>query len=99
LDPTVTLWYRQSAHLSDESLLDAVRALEAKILADLTNTPQRFARMADAQREGRLLHADRPICPFLRPYILRRPEYDTISKAAATVAGALERLTRRRAAR
>jgi hypothetical protein len=77
-------------------LLDAaVQALDAKILADPLNTEGRFARMLEAQRVGGLMHGDRPICPFLRPHIVRRSEYEAIGSAAATVADALEVLVRR----
>src|SRR5688572_750695 len=74
------------------SILDDVAELDARILADPLNTPERYARMHDAQRKGGLLHGDRPLCPFLRPHIIRRSEYAAVERASAAIAAALERL-------
>ena len=45
-----------------------------------------------AQRELGLLHGERPTCPFLRPHILSRSQYEAIKYAAQTLAGAFEKI-------
>ena len=45
-----------------------------------------------AQRELGLLHGERPTCPFLRPHILARSQYEAIKYAAQTLAGAFEKI-------
>src|SRR5690349_16818484 len=78
--------------MNDHGLDDAIRALDHRILVDPLNTPERFAAMTEAQRAGGLLHGDRPICPFLRPHVIRRSAYEEIARVATAVYGALERL-------
>lgn len=69
-----------------------VRALDSRILNDPTIGPDLFAHLMATQRELGLLHADRPTCPFLRPHILTRSQYEAIGSAAETIAGAFEKL-------
>lgn len=80
--------------MSHTALREAIDELDRRILADPENTPERFARMKEAQRDGGLLHGDRPICPFLRPIFLTRSEYRSVARAAEVVASAMERLVR-----
>jgi uncharacterized circularly permuted ATP-grasp superfamily protein len=75
-----------------QSLDEIVRDLDRRILADPAVSPRLFATMIEAEREGGLLHGDRPICPFLRPYMLPRSRYDEIASVARTLAGAFERV-------
>lgn len=51
-----------------------------------------FARLMEAQRAEGLVYGTRPICSFLRPYIMARSRYTEVSRAAETLAGAFERL-------
>src|SRR6266581_7742521 len=72
-----------------------IQALNDRILADPLMGPELFARLLASQRELGLLHGDRPTCPFLRPHILSRTQYEVISRAAETIAGAFEKLVAR----
>ena len=62
------------------------------LLSDLSLGPELFDRMREAQHELGLLQGDRPTCPFLRPHILPRRQYDTIRFAAEKIAGAFEKV-------
>ena len=75
-----------------QSLEEIVRELDRRILSDPRVGPQLFATMIEEERAGGLLHGDRPICPFLRPYLLPRSRYDEIAGAARTLATAFERM-------
>jgi hypothetical protein len=72
-----------------------VQSLDERILTDPSLSPDLFARLLAAQRELGLLHGDRPTCPFLRPHILSRSQYDAIARAAQIIAAAFETLTER----
>ena len=54
--------------------------------------PDLFAQLTAAQRELGLLHGTRPICSFLRPYLLPRALYSSIAQAAETLAAAFEQV-------
>src|SRR5207244_455257 len=64
-------------------------------LSDPLMGPDLFARLLASQRELGLLHGDRPTCPFLRPHLLGRSQYDAIALAAQTIAAAFETLVER----
>jgi glutathionylspermidine synthase len=72
-----------------------IKSLDERILADPAMGPELFARSLAAQRELGLLHGDRPTCPFLRPHILGRSQYEAITGAAQTIAAAFETLVDR----
>jgi len=72
--------------------VSAVEWLDQRISADPSINPDLFARLIEAQRELGLLHDTRPTCPFLRPHIISRAQYDAVARAAETLAGAFERL-------
>src|ERR1041384_5378403 len=69
-----------------------VRALDDRILSDLTLDKSQFEKLIERQRELGLVYGDRPTCPFLRPHIISRTQYDTVARAASTIATAVERL-------
>jgi len=71
------------------------QSLDSRILDEPTIGPELFARLLAAQRELGLMHDDRPTCPFLRPHILTRTQYDEIKAAAEVIAGAFEKLVAR----
>lgn len=73
-------------------LMDRLRKLDESIVADTTLGPALFEQLRAAQHELGLLQGDRPTCPFLRPHILPRNQYQTINHAAETVARACEKL-------
>lgn len=71
---------------------DRIRKLDRSIVADATLGPALFERLRVSQRELGLVHGDRPTCPFLRPHILPRAQYEAVKRAAETLAGALEKI-------
>ncbi|MEP6636602.1 MAG: hypothetical protein ABJB97_07735 [Acidobacteriota bacterium] len=54
--------------------------------------PDLSKQLQAQQRELGLLHGDRPTCPFLRPHILGRSQYEEIVAASETIASAFEKL-------
>ena len=78
--------------MDSQALTAAVAELDRRILNDPGVDRQLFERLMTAQRELGLLHGDRPICPFLRPHVLDRDQYASISRAAEIIAGAFEKL-------
>ena len=78
--------------MSTSFLRSIIQKLDDRILADSSIGPVLFAHLRAQQRKLGLLHADRPTCPFLRPLILSRAQYEAIASAARTIAEAFERL-------
>lgn len=71
---------------------DLIRQLDRLIVADNTVGPALFEQLRVAQRELGLLQGDRVTCPFLRPHIMPRTQYQTIKHAAETLASAFEKI-------
>lgn len=71
---------------------DRIRKLDSSIVNDSTLGPALFEQLRAAQHELGLLQGDRATCPFLRPHILQRVQYDTVKRAAETLAGAFEKI-------
>lgn len=69
--------------------------LDARILNDSNLVPSLFTELVAAQRELGLVFGDRPTCPFLRPHIITRSQYDEVVRAAGTIAEALEKVVDR----
>lgn len=69
---------------------DRVKKLDRAIVAAVTPGPALFEELRTAQRELGLTHGDRITCPFLRPHILPRQQYETVKLAAETLAAAFE---------
>jgi glutathionylspermidine synthase len=78
-----------------EPLASALERLDRRIAGDPDVGPELFARLLAAQRAVGLLHGARPICPYLRPYVLKRSRYASIARAAETLAVAFERVVER----
>ncbi len=72
-----------------------VRDLDERILNDPSLVPLVFENLIAAQRELGLVFGDRPTCPFLRPHIVLRSQYDEVVRAANTIAFAFEKLVDR----
>lgn len=68
--------------------------LDERILNDPTLTQDLFDDLIAAQRRLGLVFGERPTCPFLRPHIITRSQYEAIAQAARTVARAFEGLVR-----
>ena len=71
---------------------DRIKKLDDLIVTDTALGPALFETLREAQHELGLLQGDRATCPFLRPHILSRPQYETIKRAAETLAGASEKI-------
>jgi uncharacterized circularly permuted ATP-grasp superfamily protein len=71
---------------------ELIKQLDHLIVADTTLGPALFEQLRVAQRELGLLQGDRATCPFLRPHIMPRTQYDAIRGAAETLAGAFEKI-------
>lgn len=77
----------------ENSLQDKIVGLNKEVLAEYKNDTELFNRLTGIQNDSGLLYDDRPTCPFLRPHILSRKQYDQIVHAAETIAEAEKRLT------
>jgi hypothetical protein len=69
-----------------------VRALDDRILSDSILGKSQFEKLVALQHELGLVYGDRPTCPFLRPHIISRTQYDAVARAASMIASAVERL-------
>ena len=67
--------------------------LDRELIANHRSDAGMYERLADQQRRLGLLHDDRPICPFLRPYFLSESRYRAICHAARHLSTAFEKLT------
>jgi uncharacterized circularly permuted ATP-grasp superfamily protein len=76
-----------------QTLAAAIEWLERRIADDPAVNAELFARLAAEQRTLGLLHGERALCPFLRPLVVARAQYDAVACAARVLAGAFERLT------
>jgi hypothetical protein len=79
--------------MSSQTLAAAITWLERRIADDPTVNAHLGARLADEQHMLGLLHGERAVCPFLRPLVVARSQYDAVARAAQVLAGAFERLT------
>lgn len=73
-------------------LSQIISELDERILNDPDLTQLLFDELIAAQRELGLVFGERPTCPFLRPHIITRSKYDQVSRAASTIAAAVERM-------
>lgn len=69
-----------------------INNLDHVLAEDLSLDPVAFDQLRAAQRELGLVYGDRPTCPFLRPYILNRRQYDEVKSAAEIIAHAFEKV-------
>ncbi|HEX6719004.1 MAG TPA: circularly permuted type 2 ATP-grasp protein [Pyrinomonadaceae bacterium] len=71
---------------------DRINKLDRLIVEDTSLGPALFEELQAAQRKLGLLQGDRATCPFLRPYILPRHQYDNVRRAAETLAAVFEKV-------
>jgi uncharacterized circularly permuted ATP-grasp superfamily protein len=71
---------------------ERIKHLDRLIVADSSLGPAYFEGLRNAQRDLGLLQGDRETCPFLRPHILSRTQYESIKNATETVAAAFEKI-------
>ncbi len=71
---------------------DRIKKLDRSIVDDASLGPALFQQLRTAQHELGLLQGNRATCPFLRPHILPRAQYETVNRAAETLAHACEKI-------
>jgi uncharacterized circularly permuted ATP-grasp superfamily protein len=72
-----------------------LKELDENILSDSSLNSGVFDRLVSAQYELGLVFGDRPTCPFLRPHVIARSQYDEVARAARTIAFAIEKVVDR----
>src|SRR5215510_15156220 len=72
-----------------------IRELDERILNDSSLDQSTFDRLIAAQHGLGLVFDGRPTCPFLRPHLITRSQYDEVSGAASIIAEAVERMVSR----
>ena len=76
-------------------LVPLLKEFDDRILRNVELNEPVFAQLIDLQRKLGLVFADRPTCPFLRPHIITRTQYDAVARAACTIAVAIEKMVER----
>ena len=76
-----------------DSLENVVNELDRKLLKEHRFDTGLFDELTTIQRSSGILHGERPICPFLRPFFLAESKYRSIQRAAASVYSAFGALT------
>ncbi len=76
----------------NDELKRAIRELDEELVRKNLHNKELFTRLTELQTSLGLLHDDRPICPFLRPFFLSREQYSDISRAAQILSGAFARV-------
>ena len=71
---------------------DRIRKLDRSIVTDTALGPALFDTLRASQHELGLLQGNRATCPFLRPHIVSRHQYESIKCAAETLAGAAQKI-------
>ena len=71
---------------------ERIQKLDRSIVSDATLGPLLFEQLRAAQHELGLLQGNRATCPFLRPHILPRAQYETVKLAAEALARACEKI-------
>jgi len=76
-------------------LPEIIRELDERILHDSRLDQAIFDQLVAAQLGLGLVFDGRPTCPFLRPHLITRSQYDEVSRASSTIAAAVERMVSR----
>ena len=76
-------------------LREIIRELDERILNDSSLDQSIFDQLIAAQHGLGLVFDGRPTCPFLRPHLITRSQYDEVSRASSTIAAAVERMVLR----
>lgn len=76
-------------------LPEIIRELDERILHDSRLDQPIFDQLIAAQHGLGLVFDGRPTCPFLRPHLITRSQYDEVSRASSTIATAVERMVSR----
>ena len=76
-------------------LVSLLKEFDESIVRSIELNESLFERLITQQRELGLTFGDRPTCPFLRPHIVTRTQYDEVARAAQTIARAIEHVVER----
>jgi len=76
-------------------LVPLLKEFDTSIVQNVELNEFLFKQLIAQQRELGLTFGDRPTCPFLRPHIITRTQYDEVARAAQTIARAIERVVER----
>jgi hypothetical protein len=72
----------------NHELTKTISELNRTLITNHKHNNELFGELTEIQRELGLVYDDRPTCPFLRPHLLSRQLYNSISKAAENIANA-----------
>ncbi len=75
-------------------LRNLISELDRILLREYRYDAELFDELTGLQRSSGIMHGDRPICPFLRPYFLESSRYQAIRSAAHVLSGAFDSLTK-----
>jgi glutathionylspermidine synthase len=76
-------------------LAPLLKEFDDRIMRSAELNESLFERLTELQRELGLVFGDRPTCPFLRPHIITRTQYDEVARAARIIAVAIEKMVAR----
>src|SRR5690349_3336402 len=76
-------------------LVPLLKEFDDRIVGNAELNELVFDQLTDLQRKLGLVFGDRPTCPFLRPHIVTRRQYDEVARAARTIALAIETVVER----
>lgn len=76
-------------------LAPIIKELDDRIVHEPALVQALFARLIAEQRELGLVFGERPTCPFLRPHIITRSQYDEVARVAGIIAVAVEKVVAR----
>lgn len=77
-----------------KDLQSLVSELDRDLMREYRFDTDLFGELTDIQRKHGILHGERPICPFLRPYFLEASRYNAIRHAAQVLSKAFGSLTK-----
>lgn len=75
------------------SLVNVIGELDQNLLSEHRFDSVLFDELTEFQRSSGIMHGERAICPFLRPFFLAESTYRSIQHAAALIYGAFGALT------
>ena len=75
------------------SIKELISRLDCELIDNHRFDLDLFDELSQTQHESGILHGDRAISPFLRPYFLERSRYDEIRRAARSLSGTFETIT------
>ncbi|WP_437908625.1 hypothetical protein WME95_12645 [Sorangium sp. So ce327] len=81
--------------MSQDATRSLAEQIDARLAAPGAMDAARFEAFLEAQRRLGLVHGARPLCRYLRPYLIAEQDLAAIARAAEQIASALERVAQR----